>query len=419
MEEINEISFWKKYKWWFLIPLFLIIVFLIFVFFVMQNRGFRNKVTQEIKYGALSNLESCGKEQILFTQTPVKLEDFQGLVPLGNMDPPSHVFPTDHIYFHPYYNEEADMPNEVDIYAPGDMWILKIASNQNSIDGEILHTDYTVDFAPCSEVTGYFIHLTTLSDKLMQAFEENKKDCNSNFSTGGRDYKTCESSVQVEVTTGERIATAGGLKQQGAFDLGLLDYRIEPLKHVNEDRWNSEKHRYTVCPIDYFSSPIKEDIMARFSSTSGDIEVEGDSPCGRIDHDVTGAAQGGWFTKGTKGFSPEDPHLALAPHNIEVKKQTFSVGSSIEGVESDTYLFDPKDSGEIDLNFSKVKSGKTYCYDVFEREYINRPYDYTDKPFTFLIEMPDEEHLNIEKGKPTTCGSGPWEMSSNKVEFER
>ncbi len=413
-EETPKRSFWSKFKWWIIIPSILIVLAIVFFALTMPKNSVLNNITRNTPSG----VPSCPSDNSVFTHPPVMLDDFVGLIPLGNMDPPPHVFPTDHIYFHPEYNEETGLNDEVDVFAMGDMWITKITSHQNTIDGEVSHTDYSVDFSPCSEMSGYFIHMTTLSEKLLNAFDENKGSCNG-YSTGGRDYENCEARVEVKVTAGEKIATGGGLKNQGAFDLGMLDYRIEPLSHANESRYSSEKHKYTVCPFDQFVSPLREDLMAKFSNMNGELIVGKDDICGRIDWDVAGTAQGNWYTKGFKGFSPEDTHLALAPHNYEVGEQTFSIGESIDGVEADTYLFTPKDSGIINTDFSKVVPGKTYCYELTKVENQFDPDKRREIPFAMHIYMPDEESLHIEKAAASNCDGETHALGSNYVEFER
>ena len=415
MEEvIQKRSFWSK-NWWWMVVLGIVLV-LVVVFYVFVTSG--REVIRSVVNNTPKGVPSCPSDNSVFTHTPVMLDDFTSLIPLGNMDPSPHVFPTDHIYFHPEYDNETGINEEVNVYAMGDMWITSIISSQNTINGEVLHTDYSIDFSPCKEISGYFIHMTTLSEKLQNAFDENKGSCN-NSSTGGRDYESCQARVEVKVSAGEKIATAGGLKTQGAFDLGMLDYRIEPLYHINESRWKSEKHKYTVCPFDQFVSPLREELMATFSDMNGNPIVGKDDVCGRIDFDIAGTAQGAWFTKGFKGFSPEDTHLALAPHNYEVGKQTFSIGQSVGGVEADTYLFTPQDSGIVDLDFSKVVPGKTYCYELTAYENRYDPANQKATSFAMHIYMPDEETLHIEKAAATNCNGDVYALGPNFVEFER
>jgi len=43
---------------------------------------------------------TCGTAKAIFTRSPVALTDFFGWVPLGNMGPPAHTFPTDHQYIY-------------------------------------------------------------------------------------------------------------------------------------------------------------------------------------------------------------------------------------------------------------------------------------------------------------------------------
>jgi len=415
LEEEIKRSFWSKYKWLIIIPGILLILLIAFVVYTMPKNNLLYGITRNMPNG----VPSCPSDNSVFTHAPVNLDELRDLIPLGNLNPPPHVFPTDHIYFHPEYDEALGMSVEVDVYAPGDMWITKISSSQNSIDGRVLHTDYSVNFAPCSDIAGYFLHMTTLSEKLQKAFDKNKGNCKSSNSTGGRDYETCEAGVEVKVAAGEKIATGGGLKNQAGFDLGMLDYRIDPLFHINSPRWQSQKHKYTVCPFDQFVSPLREELMASFTDLNGEPIVGKEDVCGRIDFDIAGTAQGAWFTKGFKGFSPEDTHLALAPHNYEVGKQTFSVGTSVPGVEAETYLFEPKDSGIINVDFSKVVPGETYCYELTEYENRNDPANQEATEFAMHIYMPDGDTLQIEKAASTNCDGSIHKISSDYVEFER
>src|SRR5712672_3030835 len=60
----------------------------------------------------LSGLATCGPATLL-TVTPMDLSDIREIAPLGNLNPPGHTFPTDHIYFY------AAAGPSVPIVAPG------------------------------------------------------------------------------------------------------------------------------------------------------------------------------------------------------------------------------------------------------------------------------------------------------------
>ncbi len=69
----------------------------------------------------------------LFDHSPVALDDFMGLVPLSNLGPPGHTFPTDHIYFHinrldpnNWYAGTVTAP----VFTPGDVWVTEVTSRR-------------------------------------------------------------------------------------------------------------------------------------------------------------------------------------------------------------------------------------------------------------------------------------------------
>ena len=71
-----------------------------------------------------SDIPTCGQESVFFTVSPVTPSDFVSLVPLGNLAPPAHTFPTDHMYFFINLVSESDRELgtvRVPVYAPGDI----------------------------------------------------------------------------------------------------------------------------------------------------------------------------------------------------------------------------------------------------------------------------------------------------------
>ena len=95
---------------------------------------------------------------------PVALADFFGWVPLGNMGPPAHTFPTDHQYI--YVNDPSSPAprREVNIVAPSDIIITK-AHSQTVTPGS---SDYTLEFSPCAEVYAQFGHVLTIAPAILE-----------------------------------------------------------------------------------------------------------------------------------------------------------------------------------------------------------------------------------------------------------
>jgi hypothetical protein len=107
---------------------------------------------------------SCGTTNAIFSMSPVALSDVVGWVPLGNMGPPGHTFPTDHQYL--YLNDpgSASVRRTVDLMAPGDIIVTK-AHLGTTNPGDV--TDYTLEFSPCAETYAEFGHVLTIEPTLL------------------------------------------------------------------------------------------------------------------------------------------------------------------------------------------------------------------------------------------------------------
>lgn len=350
-----------------------------------------------------ASLADCGAEPI-FTALPAAIEDVRGLVPLGNLNPPGHVFPTDHIYF--YSKDSA----QIDLYSPGDITITKVTATQY-LSEELQRTDYDVTFQPCKQFKGYFYHIDTLAQSILGQITFSESNC-STYTTGGQTFKKCTEDVSIVVKAGEKIGTAD------IFDLGAYDSRITPLAYANASRITSSSDGFdglhVVCPIDYFATSVKGELEAKFGSYDG-ARIRTASPvCGEVEQDEAGTAQGRWYYTGASGEVTEDPHLALVHDNIDPTVGVFSSGTSISNMYSSTFYFTPASSGMVNLDFNKVTGdGNIYCYDNLA-EYVG------GEPIAavILVQMPTSTTLKIERQEAASCGAGPWSFNS-PTSFER
>ena len=80
----------------------------------------------------------------LFSVSPIDIENISNIIPLGALSPPSHVFPTDHIYFVLPRTEGADHPHAVSVYSPGDLIITSIRVTEH-VNAQI--TDFVLFFS--------------------------------------------------------------------------------------------------------------------------------------------------------------------------------------------------------------------------------------------------------------------------------
>ena len=364
-----------------------------------------NKLYPEEKSQQQSGIPSCNDKKELFTVSHIPISELQNIVPLGNLNPSGHTFPTNHLYFHLKGFSGDESSSNAPVVAPGNIWVTRIGSSEYTMKGRQIK-DYKLDFRVCTEVRGYFIHLTSLSEKLLQSFAQ-PENCKE-YDTGSIHYKNCEKDFYfspISVAVGEPIGTAGG-----SSDFGLADLRTQELVYANPKRWYEDPlHR--VCPLDYFTANIGVQLKSMLGSSDSKRTVE--PVCGEVAQDKPGTAQGVWFVKGTSNTYPEDPHLALVHDNIDPLKGVFSVGTSINGLSSGTYSFNPANSGLVNRDFKDITAdGKVYCYEAAG----GRPYT---QYVVVILQLTSSTTLRIEKQNLNKCGNGPWTFSSNYVDFER
>lgn len=350
-----------------------------------------------------SDLSACGSAE-LFTALPMALADLRGLVPLGNLNPSGHTFPTDHLYFYIRLADPSDNssgPASVNVYAPGDVRITQVAATEY-LSAEPSYTDYTLTFYSCDELHAYFGHMQSLSSSLSTQVGSLTSDCET-YSTGGANFRSCSKTVSIDVTAETLLGTAGRAGQL-ALDFGAYDSRITSTALVSQDRFTTS-YPYAVCPIDYFSASLKSDLEARFSSYTGETQRTTAPVCGEVGQDVSGTAQGIWFLPNTAVY-PEDPHLVLAHDNVTPSIAVFSMGTSLTGVSSGIYTFTPVDSGFVDRDFSSVTvDGNRYCYE-------------TEEGTVFILQLASSTTLHIQKLDQANCGNIP-DFESSTVTFER
>jgi hypothetical protein len=359
------------------------------------------------------DVPKCSETNEFFTHVPVDFEDLDSIVPLGNLNPSGHTFPTDHMYLN-MKRGGKDMP----VYAPGDVWVTEFHRLQKFGDDPV--TDYSVNFTPCEGFEAYYIHILKLSDKLQAEFDKNfdETDCRDE-NPGGVKYKFCIIETNVKLVAGELVGTVGRDKQSN-FDLGANDRRQDTSDVAQYTKWKKfrEDIYTTVCPLDYFTPKLKTKLYSLVGYYEGERRTV-EPICGTVKQDVWGSAQGVWFLSGAKvqERGSEDEHAALVHDNFDPTKGVFSIGTSMEksGLSTGAFQFDPKDSGLVNRDFDQVKSdGKIYCY---ENESGS---EFGNKKIVIILQLTDESTLKMEHlSGVASCGSGPWQFSSNATEFER
>ncbi len=250
-----------------------------------------------------------GSGPVNFTAPPMKLEDINLIVPLGQMGD-SHVTPTDHQYYTARtWKPNLDYsPNElVDVYSPADGTISLVQSmgnrNRQTQNSEIGLYRLTI-YHTCTFYT-IFINLNQLSPKLQPLLDT-------------RSYLP----QTVTVKAGELIGRGVGIDFSAHNTEVNLTGFIVP-EHYAVEPWKI----YTVDPFDYFTEPLKSQLLQKNVRTA---VPKG----GKIDYDIDGKLIGNWFVENTGGYvggqyNPEywKTHFAFAPNYLDPEHFIISLGS--------------------------------------------------------------------------------------------
>jgi hypothetical protein len=220
-----------------------------------------------------------------FTRSPLDTGNIAFIVPLGNLNPPGHTLPTDHIYFYHHLPGQAPPGAQYDVIAPADGTIGTIS---RAIDDQI--------FVWSSSVHMYYLdHLI-----LDSGFATNQKI------TAGQHL-------------GKTVIGANGI------DLGLMNNDIT-LPFITPARYSGNS-LHTDSPLKYFSEPLKSQLYALVQGTGVNRD-------GQVNFDQPGRLAGGWFHESLPVADSAGPggwtrHLAFVRDNLDPSKIRISVGGMI------------------------------------------------------------------------------------------
>lgn len=219
---------------------------------------------------------------ITFTHAPVDTSKIAQATPLGNLNPPGHTFPTDHIYF--YLND----PNLVEVRAHGDGTVRSIYHNAWS-------DDYRVELKHTETFYSYLDHIKNLPPEIVQG-------------------------ATVEV--GDLMGY--GDRSVSAVDLGVVDY--DSTRNFIVPARYHDFSLYCADPYQYFEEDVRDALLAKNPRT---VEPRG----GKIDFDIDGALSGNWFFEttpidGATGIQAN--HLAFVYDMIDPTIIRIAAGDTLE-----------------------------------------------------------------------------------------
>jgi len=378
--------------------------------FIFAGKTGNNQQRQQVGPRTdLGNIPPCGQEKEIFTQTPIKFDKLWYIRPLGFIgQAPEHIAPTDHIYLYPY-GTQGGAPIETDIYSPGDMWITTIDEGTLEVSSGEVAPDYSLYFSPCSDIEGYFLHLSTISNKLKSELKPPFVYCEEQ-ELGRFKTQSCRKNVNIKVSAGELLGTA--TKDLIGMDFTLSDYREKELDYANPDRWRKyEKH--LVCPLDYFEGNLKAKLKSLLGERSDKRTIA--PVCGEVDQDIKGTAQGTWFSSNPKNRVIR-PEFSLIHDNIDPTIGAIAIGI-LDNLEPAVYFFTPTNSGLVNRDFKDIKDKQIYCFDKL-LDQDNPDINKKPSPISILVQLINPTTLKVGENNNITCDNGPWTFNKSE-ELER
>ena len=333
-----------------------------------------------------------------FTALPVAPGSFDFIAAVGWLGAPGHTLPTAHSGF---ILNRVGAP----VFSPGEVQVtglrrVTFVSSPNR-QGE---TDYTVEFAVCSDVEGWFGHVTTLSSAIPN--EPTGENCQT-YSTAEETVQSCSWSLSnVTLSAGEQIGTGGLSIELGlmGLDFGLLDYRITNF-YATPLRYPTNTF-HAVCPYEYFDPVNREFLLT-------EIGVTGEPRCGTMEVDVVGTAKGVWAEVGVTGplGGDERRYVTLANNPYwPVGELALSLGPTELGAR--VAVVPRMSSGRVNRAFEQVTDALVYCYqDSFGNSWL------LSRDASGMLRLEWIEHL----ASPSPCEDDPstWSLGSNAVSFVR
>ena len=215
---------------------------------------------------------------LVFSASPLDPSGITDIVPLGNLNPPGHTLPTNHIYF---FHTPISLP----VTAPAGGTITEVRRQ----------TDDSLFVKSTSRTSYYFFHLLL----------------DPGAAVGGT------------ITAGQRVGVT--VASAGAMDLGVTNDDVT-LFFVRPDRY-TVLTLHTDSPLKYFTEAIRNQLLPK-------VKRNGNDKDSKINFDQAGRLAGNWFLEGLAAADTENvdngpKHLSFARDVLEPDMTRISIGGTI------------------------------------------------------------------------------------------
>lgn len=384
-----------KHGWRYIIVI--LVVAALGVFAVNQKFGGSEPLSKKLTKIAketFSNDRACPKNLSGILTAPLMDPKYiSELTPLGNINPPGHTSPVDHIYF------ATDFTGEIPLLAPADARITELTEILKAdSSGKYLPTGYVVRYVVCDGLVLDFASYTSLIKPLRDELAKLNPDCKYGIvkpgHTGGPEGQ-CYYNISYKVKSGENIgwvqAVNSGDRLDLPFEIWAANYNKPARSDVNWSFYNDDRYAHSMCTFDLYSGDLKKAFYAKFPRTIEPV-------CGQVNQDLVGTIQGMWYagSSGESNLEFQGKGLAFLHNNFDPTQGEISIGGLITK-QAGVVMFAPMHSGEINREPSEVKSdGKIYCY--------NTDQGGTGVGGKVLVQLFDKHHMRVEH-LAGACGS--------------
>ncbi|MBI1777945.1 MAG: hypothetical protein HYR63_21620 [Proteobacteria bacterium] len=311
------------------------------------NGLMQSKTITRLPFGSGLLAATCsspaiGAVPVLFTASPIDPNAIEWISPLGNLNPPGHALPTDHIYF--YFADPDARESWVDrrtaVLAPADGTVADIfQGGPNSTDIKV--------FVNVSATLSYYV------DHVIP------------------DYPIARGT---RLAAGQRIGTTGSAY---AIDLGVVNHALTQ-GFANLSRYIAGETLHGDAPLKYYDEPLRSQLY-------GKVRRIGTECDGTFNYDVAGRLSGNWFSGG--GTTP----LAFAYDTYDPSQVRISVPYGLKPhVNGGTVAIAPGDPLPRDVS---AASGKVLYTLTTSRTGLPLRGDPVGR---LLVQMVDDTHIRVE-----------------------
>lgn len=293
---------------------------------------------------------------LVFKSSPVAENNIAFVEALGNLNPPGHTFPTDHIYFYYADPDKGGTPStDYSVYAPASGTVQYVLQPEG---------DYKLGISVISTMSYYMDHVML----------------NPGIAAGN------------VVTAGQVIGTTS--KNSYAVDLGVVNTNVT-LSFINPARYPDQTLRAD-APLKYFEEPLKTTLYAKVRRTGNDKD-------GKIDFDGAGKLSGNWFLQGlaatpdgSNGADAWTKQIAFVYDPRYPDKIRISIGGTL----SMAGVYGVQDTATDPKNVS-VSSGKV-SYQLYGFDPLNNGQNNANQSGLLVIQMTDDNTIKVETLKDST-----------------